>query len=167
MPMDGFNFRSGEVISQQRGIFAVRGHFRSPFRSYEIRGGCEMALVCQRVVSQLRNLLWNGSLAAKIGVLKLWGFRSPFRSYEMREGLRNGTHVPRGGFAATKNFAEGGIGLWNHFAANGRFRSQGLIRIVLLGVSKLFRSQGPFSQGLPLGCEISQAMNFPLLLNSF
>ena len=40
--MDGFNFRSGEAISQQKGIFAVEGHFRSPFcspfRSYEMRG---------------------------------------------------------------------------------------------------------------------------------
>ena len=36
--MDGFNFRSGEAISQQKGIFAVEGHFRSLFRSCEMRG---------------------------------------------------------------------------------------------------------------------------------
>ena len=35
-------------------------------------------------ISQLRNPLRNGSLAAKIEVFKLSGFRSPFRSYEMR-----------------------------------------------------------------------------------
>ena len=36
--------------------------------------------------------------------------------------LRNGTRVPRGGFAAAKIFAEGCVGLRNHFAANGHFR---------------------------------------------
>ena len=39
-----------------------------------------MALVCQGVVSQLRNHLRNGVMAAKIGVLKLCGFRRAFRS---------------------------------------------------------------------------------------
>ena len=45
---------------------------------------------------------------------------------QLRNGvtlLRNGTRVPRGGFAAAKIFAEGGVGLRN-----------------------LFRSEGPFSQ---------------------
>ena len=51
--------------------FAAKEHFHrpfcSPFRSCEMRGwSCEMALVCQGVVSQLRNTLRN--------------FRSSFRS---------------------------------------------------------------------------------------
>ena len=55
------------VISQPRSIFAGWRHFRSPFCSSRMRGwSCEMALVCQRVVSQLRNTLRN--------------FRSSFRS---------------------------------------------------------------------------------------
>ena len=41
------------------------------------------------------------------------------------------------------------------FAAEAKFHS-GLLR-----VAKLFRSQGPFSQGPLLGCEISQTMDFP------
>ena len=49
--------------------------------------------------------------------------------------LRNGTRVPRGGFAAVKIFAEEGVGLRN-----------------------LFHSGGPFSQGVILGCEISQTI---------
>ena len=103
MPRDGFNFRSWGSISQRKVDFAAEGHFRSPFYSCEMRsGGCEMALVCQRVVSQLWNTLWNGALAAKIGVLKLWGFRNPFRSCEWGGGLRNGTRVPRGCFATAK-----------------------------------------------------------------
>ncbi|WKA04802.1 hypothetical protein VitviT2T_022807 [Vitis vinifera] len=62
--------RSLEVISQhgsQRRVdFTEERHFRSPFRSCEMRvEGCEMALVCQGVVSQLRNHLRNGGLAAK------------------------------------------------------------------------------------------------------
>ena len=40
--------------------FAAKEHFRSPFRSCEMRGwSCEMALVCQGVVSQLRNTVRN------------------------------------------------------------------------------------------------------------
>ena len=45
---------------------------------------------------------------------------SQLRNEGMR--LRNGTHVPRGGFAAAKIFAEGGMGLRNHFAEKWRFR---------------------------------------------
>ena len=44
---------------------------------------------------------------------------------QLRNGvtvLRNGTRVPRGGFAAAKIFAEGAIGLRNHFAAKWHFR---------------------------------------------
>ena len=49
--------------------------------------------------------------------------------------LRNGTGVPNG------CFVERGMRLRNHFTSNGRFRSG------YLGATKLFRSQGPFSQG--------------------
>ena len=48
------------AISQPRSIFGGWRHFRSPFRSFEMRGWrFEMALVCQRVVSELRNTLRN------------------------------------------------------------------------------------------------------------
>ena len=70
-------------------------------------------------------------------------------------GLQNGTRVPRGGFEAAKIFAEEGMRLRNHFAAKGRFHSE------YLGTAKLFRNQGPFSQGPFLSCEISQTMDFP------
>ena len=51
----------------QRGIdFAEEGNFCSPFHSCEMGvWRCEVALVCQRVVSQLRNTLRNGGAAAK------------------------------------------------------------------------------------------------------
>ncbi|RVW98926.1 Transposon Ty3-I Gag-Pol polyprotein [Vitis vinifera] len=45
---------------QFRSHFATKEHFHRPFRSCEMRGwGCEMALMCQGVVSQLRNTLRN------------------------------------------------------------------------------------------------------------
>ena len=132
MPRDDFNFRSGEAISQQKGIFAVEGHFRSPFcspfRNCEIRsGGCEMALVCQGVVLQLRNPLRNGAMAVKMGFSRLWGFRRAFRSYEMRRGCEMAL-VCQGVVSQLRKFSQReSMGLRNHFAANGRFRSQGLI----------------------------------------
>ena len=121
MLRDGFNFHSREAISQQRGIFVVEGHFRNPFRS------CEMALVCQMVVSQLRNPLRNGSLAAKIGVLKLWGFRNPFRSCERIGGATKWHSCAKGWFHTCENFHKGG-----HGAAKS-FPSQWAISQRLLG----------------------------------
>ena len=44
-----------------------------PFRSCEMSvRGFQMALMCQKVVSQLRNTLRNGVLAAKLEVFTLW-----------------------------------------------------------------------------------------------
>ena len=62
-----------------RNHFAAGCHFRSPFRSCKMGlGGCEMALVCQRGVSQLRNTLRNGALAAKFSlVLCAFVFKRP------------------------------------------------------------------------------------------
>ena len=68
----------------------------------------------------LQNLALEGFVALK------WVFR-----------LRNGTRVPEKGFAATKNFAEGGLGLRNGFAKGC-----------------LFRSKTSISQQGPFGCEI-------------
>ena len=52
-----------------------------PFRSFEMSvRGFQMVLVCQKVVSQLRNSLRNGALVAKIGSF----YALAFRSYEMR-----------------------------------------------------------------------------------
>ena len=78
-----------------------------------------MALVCQGVVSQLQNHLRNEGVAAKMGVFRHEGFRRAFYSCEIEGGLRNGTRVPRGCFTAAKIFAEGAMGLRNHFAAMG------------------------------------------------
>ncbi|WJZ97420.1 hypothetical protein VitviT2T_016025 [Vitis vinifera] len=47
--------------------------------------GFEMALVCQRMVSQLRNSLRNEALAAKSGSFYALEILRPFRSCEMRE----------------------------------------------------------------------------------
>ena len=105
-------------------IFATERRFPSGGAFSQLRnegGGCEMALMCQRVVTQLRNPLRNGFLAAKIGVLKLWGFRSPFR---IIKGAK-----------------------W-HSCAKGWFRSYENFRR-LHGAAKSFRSQGAFSQPRP------------------
>ena len=106
MPKVVFNFRRGGSISQRRGFFATKGHFRSCEMGVLC---CEMALMCQSygdfaAISQLRN---------EVTV------------------LRNGTRVPRGGFATAKIFAEGGMRL-----------------------RKWFRSELAISQRTFWGCEI-------------
>nr|CAN83355.1 hypothetical protein VITISV_038197 [Vitis vinifera] len=62
-----------------------------------------MALVCQKVASQLRNPLRNGAFPAKMGSFMLWWFVvvSQLRNdaiSQLRNGapvLRNGTRVPK------------------------------------------------------------------------
>ena len=61
-----FHFLSLEIVSATGEAFCRGEDFRSPFRSCKMGVWCfEVALVCQRVVSQLRNTLRNGSSAAK------------------------------------------------------------------------------------------------------
>ena len=123
-------FRNGGPILQRRGIFAAAKW-----------GGvcCEMAIVCQRGVSQLWNTLQNGALAAKSGSFYA------LEISQLRNGgtvLRNGTRVPRGGFATAKIFTEGGMGLRNHFAAKWHFRSD------FLGLRNNFAAKWRFRKGL-------------------
>ena len=97
MPRDGFNFRSGKVISQQGVDFAAKGHFCSPFHSCEMRGG----------------------------------------------GLRNGTRVPRSGFAAAK---------WGYGCEIGIFKALGIsqsisqLRNEARGCEMALMCQGSVSQ---------------------
>ena len=101
---------------------------------------CEMALVCQKVASQLRNPVQNGAFLAKMGSFMLWWFA-------VVSQLRNDGHYvakwhscAKSGFAAAKIFAERAIGLRTGFATKFRFRR---------------------------GCEISQTPVFPLFLPCF
>ena len=81
-----------------------------PFHSCEMSvRGCQMALVCQKVVSQLLNTLRNGVLAAKWRISRRGGFATISQLPKGCTGLRNGTRVPWGLFAAAKIFTEGDI----------------------------------------------------------
>ena len=168
MPRDGWSFRRGEAFSKQGANFTVERRFRKPFRSCEMKGGgCEMALVCQGVVSQLQNQLRNGAMDGKLEFLRLWGFRRAFRSCEMK-GAVKWHSCAKGVFRSCEIFHRGWlwgckmISQWRAlFATKPWFRSG------LLGVVKLFCNQWPFSQGPHLGYEISQTMNFLLLLSFF
>nr|CAN77218.1 hypothetical protein VITISV_036422 [Vitis vinifera] len=99
-----------------------------PFRSCEMSvRGCERALVCQRVVSQLRNTLQNGVSTAKRRISRRGGSAA---ISQLRNGctwLRNGTRVPWGLFTAAKIFAEEDGRLQNHFTAGSHFRSGSLL----------------------------------------
>ena len=79
-----------------------------------------------------------------------WNFNALEISQLRNEGmrLRNGTHVPRGGFA------EGGIGLRNHFVAKWRFRSD------FLGLQNNFAAKWRFRKGLFLAAKFRRPLNF-------
>ena len=100
--------------------------------------GFQMALVCQKVVSQPQNTLRNGALAAKLGVFTLYDFAAISQ-------LRNEGHCAakwhscaKLGFAAAKIFTEESIKLQNDFTKDSRFHRDTLI-----------------PQRLLLGCEIA------------
>ena len=97
------------LFSQQMVDFTVRGgfwkdgHFRSPFCSCEMRvEGCEMALMCQGVVSQLWNHLRNEGAAAKIGIFRRGGFRKHFIATKWHWCAK--WVFRRGGYKAAKSF---------------------------------------------------------------
>ena len=89
--------------------------------------GCEMALVCQRVVLQLRNTLPNGVSVAKWKISRPGGFVAISQLWNGCTGLRNGTRVPRALLTAAKIFAEEDGWLRNHFTAGSHFRSGSLL----------------------------------------
>ena len=91
------------------GIFAEEAPFRSPFRSCEM--GllcCEMALVCQRGVSQPFYSCEMGLWLRKLEISRFGDFAA---IWKLRNGvtvLRNGTRVPREGFVVAK-FSQRGV----------------------------------------------------------
>nr|CAN77540.1 hypothetical protein VITISV_008122 [Vitis vinifera] len=95
------------AFSQRRAIFAA--HFTATKWVYRC---CEVALMCQRVVLQLRNTLRNGGVAAK--------------SKNFRFGcaqLQNGTRVLKGGFTAVKHPSKWRLGCKMEDFKAWRFRS--------------------------------------------
>ena len=64
--------------------------------------GFQMALVCQKVVLQLRNTLPNGILTVKWRISRCGGFAAISQLRNECTGLPNGTRVPKSGFAASK-----------------------------------------------------------------
>ena len=69
-----------------------------------------MAPVCQGSVSQRVLGLQNEALE---------DFAARFTTAKWVFGLRNGTHVPKRGFAAVKNFSEGALGAVKWFRRGG------------------------------------------------
>ena len=91
--------------------FAEEGNFRSPFRC------CEVALVCQRVVSQLRNTLRNGGAVATFSLMvctlkdfKVWRFRSHFAAVKWVYGASKWYSCAKKWFRSCETPC--GIGLW-------------------------------------------------------
>nr|CAN62900.1 hypothetical protein VITISV_036725 [Vitis vinifera] len=95
------------------------------FRSCEMSvQGCEMALVCQRVVSQLRNTLQNGSSAAKWRSSRRGGFAAAKRVYE----LAKWHSCAKGPLRSCENFHKGRLEAAKPFRSEGgNFRSGSLL----------------------------------------
>ena len=134
----------------QRGGFRQR--FRSPFCSC-VTGVrlYELALMCQRGVSQLRNTLRNGASTTKRWISKSGKNRSQFAAAK-RWYLAAKWHS-----CANEGFRRGRKAVAKWFRSGDRFsqREEGFSQL-LLRAAKFFRSGLRFSQRPPFGCEISQ-----------
>ena len=115
-----------------------------PFCSCEMSvRGYEMALVCQRVVSQLQNTLSNGSSTVKMMDLKAWKARSHFVVVKRVYGLAKWHSCANGPLRSCENFCRG-----------------------RLEAAKPFRSEGVIFAAAHFCCEISQPMLSPCFLSS-
>ena len=95
------------------------------------------------------------------------GFAAHFAVVKWAFGLRNGTGVPRGGFAATKFFVGGFLWLRNGFAGDPLFGAKPQFRRMVLLAAKFFHRGSLFSQGDSLGYEIFAGEQIPLFLCFF
>nr|CAN75853.1 hypothetical protein VITISV_025387 [Vitis vinifera] len=190
--LDFLSFQMRRADFAAEGRFRNKRHFRNPFRSCEMRGlrneGRRLRNGTRVLIGgfaegamRLRNHFTAKGLFRSGGLIsqrlpwgcenwsfKAWGFRSLFRSCEIKWGPAKWHSCAKGVFRSCENFRR--VGAWGYEIISqprGVFATDTSFRSALLGAAKSFRNQGPFSQRLPLGCEISQAMNFPLLLKSF
>ena len=122
-----------------------------PFRSCEMSvRGYEMALVCQRVHSQLRNTLRNRALAAKIGDFTLWGFRSHFAAAKWSYCAAKWHTSAKRWFRSCENFRRGGVGLRNLFRSGGPISQPNLD----------FAADGHFRRGLFWAAKFRRPLKF-------
>ena len=100
-----------------------------PFRSCEMSvKGFEIALMCQRVVSQLRNTLQNGLSAAKWRIFKAWRFCSHFVAAKRVYGLAKWHSCAKGPFRSCENFRRGHLEATKPFCSEeGDFRCGSLL----------------------------------------
>ena len=90
-----------------------------PFCSCEMSvRGFEMALMCQRVVSQLQNTLQNGALASKWRIFKAWRASSHFVAAKQVSLAAKWHSCAMGSLHSCENFRRGG------WAAAKPFRSK-------------------------------------------
>ena len=135
-----------------------------------------MALVCQKVVSQSRNTLRNGALAAKLGIFTLWSFAAVS---QLQNTLRNGALPAKMGsfmlwwFAAVSQLQNEGhcaakwhscAKKWLHSCEN--FRREGLV------AANWFRSKVLISQRLrnladPCFCPVFALFSLRLTSKDF
>ena len=138
-----------------RNHLAAENHFRSQRRDFTAKGH------------------FRSHFVAKCHFRSQGEFLSHFAAANGVGGLRNGTRVPRGGFAAVKPPAKWGCDCENVILRRGGFRSRFVAAKWGYGAAKWhscakgvfqscenFCSQGPFSQGALLGCKISQTILF-------
>ena len=157
---------------QQLGVFAVRENSVSilqPIFSCETSVRlCELALVCQRGVSQLRNILPNGASAAKRRVSRRGKNHSQFAATKRWYPAAKWHSCVKKGFRSCENFRSGCKVAAKWFHSGDRFskREVGFSQ-QHLRAAKFFRSGMQFSQRPSFAYEIFVAKAFSLLLSLF
>ena len=100
-----------------------------------------------KLVSQLRNILPNGALAAKLGNFMLWSFTAVSQLRNEGSCAAKWHSCAKLGFAAAKIFAKESIELRNDIAKDGCFRRDTLItQRLLLGCETISQRSANFAE---------------------
>ena len=100
-----------------------------------------------KLVSQLRNILPNGALAAKLGNFMLWSFTAVSQLRNEGSCAAKWHSCAKLGFVATKIFAKESIELRNDIAKDGCFRRDTLItQRLLLGCETVLQRSANFAE---------------------
>ena len=165
MPRDGFNFRNREAFSQWRGIFAAAkwgGRLRNG--THVPKGGFTAAKPPTKWVFGCEN--WS---------FKALGISQPISQLRNEGGGCEMALVCQGVVLQLRNFSQRrGMGLRNHFATKGRFRSQWAFSqprpdfaTCFLGLQNYFIAKSHFRKGFLWAAKSRRPWIFPCFWTFF
>ena len=152
-------FRSREAFSQWRGIFVA--HFAAAKWERRLRNGTHVPKGAAKPPAKWVFGCENWSF-------KALGISQPISQLRNEGGLRNGTRVPRGDFAAAKIFVERGHGATKSFRSQWAFsQPRPNFTACFLWLRNYFATKGHFRKGFLWAAKSRRPWIFPCFWTFF